>query len=429
MRLSEGATDSVFFEPWDGVWSVLAVDPDATREWRFEAGAGARPAFRPAAMWSELTDLVKSDLPEDLAGWPADLGTPPAFRGGIAGTLGYGARLSIEHLPDRHASASGLPHARISRYPAVAAHHGPSGRWFVLGDVSRAAGWEARLSTPVQAPRARVVGGVSVEMSDAAYAAMVRSVREAIAAGDIFQANVARRWSGTVEGDPLAFYPEVRAVNPSPWGCVHRAPDWCVLSNSPELLLKIRDGRAETRPIAGTHPRGTGAQDDALRQKLSTSLKERAEHLMLLDLARNDLGRFCRLGSVSVPRTMGLEAYSHVWHIVSTVTGEMDDGRTAIDGLRAMFPCGTITGAPRIRCMEIIDELEPVPRGFYTGSTGWISFSGDAEWNVLIRTATAIGQNLSLHAGAGIVWDSDPTREARETVHKASAWLAALGGA
>lgn len=428
MRLSDGSTDSVFFEPWDGVWSVLAVDPDATREWRFEAGNGARPAFRAAAMWNEMAEFVNTDLPEDLSGWPSDLGLPPAFRGGLAGTLGYGARLAIEHLPDRHASTWRLPHARISRYPAVAAHHGPSGRWFLFGELSGCDAWPARLSTAIPAPHARVIGEMSVEMPDADYAAMVRSVREAIAAGDIFQANVARRWSGTVEGDPLAFYPKVRAINPSPWGCVHRAPDWSILSNSPELLLKIRDGQAETRPIAGTHPRGSGAEDETLRQELSASLKERAEHLMLLDLARNDLGRFCRLGSVSVPRVMGLEAYSHVWHIVSTVTGALDAGRTAIDGLRAMFPCGTITGAPRIRCMEIIDELEPVPRGFYTGSTGWISFSGDAEWNVLIRTATAVGQNLSLHAGAGIVWDSDPAREARETVHKASAWLAALGG-
>lgn len=264
-------------------------------------------------------------------------------------------------------------------------------------------------------------------MTDQRYAAMVDAVREEIRAGDVFQANVARRWSGHFEGDALAFYPKVRAINPSPWGCVHRASEWTMLSNSPELLLRLRNGRAETRPIAGTHPRGTGDEDVELRGRLEGSLKERAEHLMLLDLARNDLGRFCRLGSVSVPRVMGLEAYSHVWHIVSTVVGELDPSKTALDALRAMFPCGTITGAPRIRCMEIIDELEPVPRGFYTGSAGWISFAGDAEWNVLIRTATAVGQELSLHAGAGIVWDSDPMREARETAHKAAAWLAALG--
>lgn len=427
MRLSAGSTDSVFFEPWDGAWSVLAVDPGSTREWRFEAGRGPRPAFRAAPMWDEWTEIVRTDLGEDLSGWPSELGQPPAFRGGLAGTLGYGARLSIEHLPDRTSSDRTLPHARVSRFPSVAAQHGPTGRWFVFGDLEVSADWSARLAAPVDTPRARLPRAMEPDMSDAAYAAMVEEVREAIAAGDLFQANVARRWSGEVEGDPLAFYPKVRAINPSPWGCVHRAPDWSILSNSPELLLRIRDGRAETRPIAGTHPRGAGAEDEALRRKLSDSLKERAEHLMLLDLARNDLGRFCRPGSVSVPRVMGLEAYSHVWHIVSTATGELESGRTAIDGLRAMFPCGTITGAPRIRCMELIDALEPVPRGFYTGSTGWISFSGDAEWNVLIRTATAVGRNLSFHAGAGIVWDSDPSREAQETWHKASAWLAALG--
>jgi len=427
LRLSADSADSVFFEPWDGIWSVVAVDPERTLDRGFGAGTGSRPGFVRPRFWSEMTEFVSTDSVEDLAGWPAELGAPPAFRGGLAGSLGYGARLAIEHLPDRHGEASGLPHARISRFPAVAAHHGPTGRWFAFGDLTKIVGWESRLARPAAVPSASMLVPLSPDMDDHAYASMVEAVREEIRAGDVFQANVARRWSGRFEGDALAFYPKVRAINPSPWGCVHRTADWTLLSNSPELLVKLRDGRAETRPIAGTHPRGTGPEDDALRRRLEGSLKERAEHLMLLDLARNDLGRFCRLGSVSVPRVMGLEAYSHVWHIVSTVVGELEAGRTAIDALQAMFPCGTITGAPRIRCMEIIDELEPVPRGFYTGSTGWISFSGDAEWNVLIRTATAIGQNLSIHAGAGIVWDSDPLREARETTHKAAAWLSALG--
>jgi anthranilate/para-aminobenzoate synthase component I len=170
------------------------------------------------------------------------------------------------------------------------------------------------------------------------------------------------------------------------------------------------------------------AQDRALRSRLESSIKERAEHLMLVDLARNDLGRVSAPGSVQVPRFMGLEGYSHVWHIVSTVQGALAEGRDVADALASLFPCGTITGAPRIRCMELIDALEPVPRGLYTGSLGWIGDDGDAEWNVLIRSATARDGVVRFHAGAGIVWDSDPLGEAAETRHKAAAWLAALGG-
>lgn len=426
LRLSGPEGDGLFFEAWDGIWSMIAVDPTRTLEWRFPPAQGPRHAFRPHRQWEDMRDLLQPVDDGPLRDWPSDLGPPPRFRGGLAGTLGYGARLAIEHLPDRHQRMDDPPHARLSRFPLVLGHHGPTGRLFAFGRTEHGADWEERLSRPAPAPIAAVVEGPVVRMSDREYAAMATRVREAIGRGEVFQANVARSWTARVEGDALAFYPRIRAINPSPWGCVHRTPDWTVLSNSPELLLRIREGRAETRPIAGTHPRGDGQADQILRQQLSGSLKEKAEHLMLLDLARNDLGRFCRIGTVEVPRIMGIEAYSHVWHIVSTVEGRIDEGKDAVDALRAMFPCGTITGAPRIRCMELIDELEPLARGFYTGSTGWISDTGDAEWNVLIRSATARAGRLDFHAGAGIVWDSDPEREAGETIHKARAWLSAL---
>jgi anthranilate/para-aminobenzoate synthase component I len=416
----------VFFDLWDGRWSIVAVDPVESRSWRFPPGAGSRPGFRKHPFLSELG--LGGSPRSSLSGWPAELGEPPPFRGGWAGTLGYGTRLALEHLVDRLGASWKGPHARLARYPAVAAHHLRTGTLWVLGDLERARDWDRRLTTSVTVPSVRIRSVPETGLSDAAYARMVEEVRSAIGAGEVFQCNVARRWESPFEGDPLAFYERVRAINPSPWGGVHLCEDWTLLSNSPELLLRVRDRSLETRPIAGTHPRGSDAQDHALRSRLESSPKERAEHLMLVDLARNDLGRVSRPGSVQVPRFMGLEGYSHVWHIVSTVQGRLAEARTAADALASIFPCGTITGAPRIRCMELIDALEPVPRGLYTGSLGWIGEDGDAEWNVLIRSATAQDGLLRFHAGAGIVWDSDPLNEAAETRHKAAAWLAAAGG-
>ena len=416
----------MFFDLWDGRWSIVAVDPVESRSWRFPPGVGARSEFRRHPVHSELG--LGGSPRSSLSGWPGELGVPPPFRGGWAGTLGYGTRLAWEHLPDRLGASWDGPHARLARYPAVAAHHRETGTLWAFGDLERTRNWDRRLATSVAVPSVQALSAPETGLSDAAYSKMVEEVRSAIGAGEVFQCNVARRWECPFEGDPLAFYERVRAINPSPWGGVHLCEDWALLSNSPELLLRVRDRSLETRPIAGTHPRGVDAQDQALRSRLESSPKERAEHLMLVDLARNDLGRVSSPGSVRVPRFMGLEGYSHVWHIVSTVQGDLADGRTAADALASLFPCGTITGAPRIRCMELIDALEPVPRGLYTGSLGWIAEDGDAEWNVLIRSATARDGVLGFHAGAGIVWDSDPLNEAAETRHKAAAWLAAAGG-
>lgn len=427
LRLSRGCAESVFFDLWDNRWSVIAVDPVDSRAWQFPAGTGLRSEFSRRTFLSELG--IGGGPPARVSDWHGGLGDPPAFRGGWAGTLGYGTRLAQEHLPDRLGDLWKGPHARLARYPAVAAHHRETGSLWAFGDLARTSDWDDRLARPSEPPRARILEAPQSGMSDADYARMAQQVRLAIGAGEVFQCNVARRWDGAFQGDPLAFYERVRAINPSPWGGVHLCPDWTLLSNSPELLLRARDGRLETRPIAGTHPRGRDEEDLELRECLESSLKERSEHLMLVDLARNDLGRVSVPGTVLVPRFMGLEGYSHVWHIVSTVRGILENGRTATDALGALFPCGTITGAPRIRCMELIDALEPVPRGLYTGSLGWISDGGDAEWNVLIRSATAREGLISFHAGAGIVWDSDPVREAEETRHKAAAWLAALDGA
>ena len=223
-------------------------------------------------------------------------------------------------------------------------------------------------------------------------------------------------------------YPRLRRANPAPFAALAQFRDQALLSSSPERLLRIQGDRIDTRPIAGTHPRGATPSEDArLAQQLLAHPKERAEHVMLIDLERNDLGRVCRAGSVVVDEYMAVETYAHVHHIVSNVSGRLRPGTTVIDALRAVFPGGTITGCPKLRCMQIIAELEGTPRGAYTGSLGYINRDGSADFNILIRTMTQSGGELSFRAGAGIVADSDAQREVLETRAKARGMLLALG--
>ncbi len=257
-----------------------------------------------------------------------------------------------------------------------------------------------------------------------AYMAGVRRILEYIAAGDIYQANLSHRlefpWpAGT---DPSVYFHALRRINPSPYAAFLGFPDFSIASCSPELLLRARGRRVETRPIAGTRPRGHNpSADERLSGELVLNAKERAEHIMLVDLERNDLGRVCHPGSVRVSEQMVLEKYSHVMHIVSNVQGRLRSGADALDALQALFPGGTITGCPKIRAMEILDELERVPRGPFFGSAGRISASGDVDLNILIRTALIRRGRLALRVGSGIVADSSPSREYEETLHKARA--------
>ena len=265
-------------------------------------------------------------------------------------------------------------------------------------------------------------------MTAGAYEAMVARALERIHAGDIFQANLAQRFTARVEGDALALYRALRRINPSPFACFVRAEDLSIVSCSPERLVRVQEGRVDTRPIAGTRPRGASASEDAIRSlELLLNEKERAEHIMLVDLARNDLGRVCAPGSVAVDELMALEPYSHVMHIVSNVSGRLRRGAGAVDVIRATFPGGTITGCPKVRCMQIIRELEPVARGLYTGSIGWLGFSGALDLNIAIRTILVQGGQASFHVGAGIVADSRPDREYDETLAKGQAMAEALG--
>ncbi len=254
------------------------------------------------------------------------------------------------------------------------------------------------------------------------YLDHIARVQAYIRAGDVFQVNLSRQWHARLQHaeDPADIYARLRASNPAPFAGIARCGDMTIISSSPERLVQVRNGHVRTRPIAGTHPRGADvAEDTALAQGLLRHPKERAEHIMLIDLERNDLGRICEIGSVQVRELMTLESYRYVHHIVSEVAGRLRPGLTPIDVIRAVFPGGTITGCPKVRCMEIIAELEQAPRGPYTGAMGYINRDGSMDLNILIRTLTQRGRDIVFRAGGGIVADSNPERELNETRAKA----------
>lgn len=255
----------------------------------------------------------------------------------------------------------------------------------------------------------------------------VRRAQEHIAAGDIFQAVLSQRFEAPLPVHPFSLYRVLRMVNPSPYMYYLDYGDLKIAGSSPEPLVKLEKGMVETRPIAGTRPRGqTPEEDERLARELQQDEKERAEHIMLVDLARNDLGRICRYGSIEVENLFGVEKYSHVMHMVTRVTGSLGEGRDALDVLAACFPAGTVSGAPKIRAMEIISQLEPCRRGPYAGAIGYFSFSGNLDTCITIRTMVIKGGRVYVQAGAGIVADSRPDREYLETRHKAAALLRTL---
>jgi len=259
------------------------------------------------------------------------------------------------------------------------------------------------------------------------FEAVVEKTKKYIKAGDIFQANLSQRLCAPMRTEPWLLYKTLSGINPSPFACYLDLGDIKIASSSPERLVSVEGSLVETRPIAGTRPRGKdGSEDMELCRELILSEKERAEHIMLVDLERNDLGRVCEYGSVRVDELMALEEYSHVIHIVSNVRGVLRPDKDRFDLIAAAFPGGTITGTPKVRCMEIIDELEPVTRGIYTGSVGYLSFNGDMDLNIVIRTFLIKGDKAYVQVGAGIVADSDPAREYYETLYKAEALLKAL---
>ncbi|GAA0329439.1 aminodeoxychorismate synthase component I [Bacillus carboniphilus] len=265
-----------------------------------------------------------------------------------------------------------------------------------------------------------------VSMTEEQFMEAVEKIREYIAQGDVFQVNLSVRQSKVLSANPFDIYKELRILNPSPYMGYMHTPDFQIVSGSPELLIKKKGREVSTRPIAGTRSRGKDHEEDLqLARELMENEKERAEHVMLVDLERNDIGRVCEYGSVEVNEFMVIEKYSHVMHIVSNVRGTLAVDKDGFDLIEATFPGGTITGAPKIRTMEIIEELEPVQRGIYTGSIGWIGFDGNLELNIVIRTLLAKNGFGHIQAGAGVVIDSNPKHEYKEALKKAAAlWKA-----
>jgi anthranilate synthase component I len=269
--------------------------------------------------------------------------------------------------------------------------------------------------------------GFASTMDEPTFSDAVRRAKDYIAAGDAYQVVLARRLDCSLDAEPFTVYRALRTINPSPYLFYLRLGPTTIVGSSPEVLVRVEGNRVEERPIAGTHPRGaTEAEDQAIEQMMKTDPKERAEHVMLVDLGRNDVGRVTELGSVKVTEFMATERYSHVMHLVSHVVGTLARGADAFDVLRACFPAGTVTGAPKIRAMEIIDEIEPTQRGPYAGAVGYVSYSGNLDSCITIRTIVCHGRRASIQVGAGIVADSDPKTEWLETCSKARGLVLAL---
>jgi anthranilate synthase component 1 len=296
--------------------------------------------------------------------------------------------------------------------------------------VARLDALETLVHAPDPGPAARASNAQWSPVADRPreeFLARVACAQEAIRDGEIYQVVLSQRWTGQLDVDAFEVYRALRMLNPSPYMFYLETREAVVFGASPEMLVRCRGKRVETRPIAGTAARGaTPEEDRALAERLLEDPKERAEHVMLVDLSRNDLGRVSRIGSVKVPRYASIEKYSHVQHIVSEVEGELAAGRTAADALEACFPAGTLTGAPKIRAMELIDELEPVRRGVYGGAVGYLDAAGDLDVAIAIRTAVVEGSECRIQAGAGIVADSVPEAEHRECENKAAALFRAI---
>jgi anthranilate synthase component 1 len=356
--------------------------------------------------------------------------SPLPFIGGWLLYLGYEIASEIEHRLRLPRSSDPVVALAI-RAPAAWIRDRATGQAWLVAE----SGFETLLedfeSRARELPPPRGADAVFHMEEDApeAFLESVRRVLEYIAAGDVYQANLSRAWSGRAASPvtPGRIYQRLRATNPSPFAALLLHGDFACLSSSPERLVSIRGNTVSTRPIAGTRPRGaTPEADAALVRSLLENEKERAEHVMLIDLERNDLGRVCAGGSVRVDEYMGVETYAHVHHIVSNVSGRLRNDVSPVDVIRALFPGGTITGCPKVRCMEIIAELEGVGRGAYTGSIGYLNRDGSCDLNILIRTITAQAGLFKFRAGAGIVADSKPEQELAETRAKAEGLLRAL---
>ena len=406
-----------------------------------EAVAAPEPDEQPLAFVRRLLDGYSAPRLEEL----------PPFHGGAVGFIGYDSVRELERLPDAPPDDLGLPDLALilSRTLVVFDHFAQKAFVIVNAPVGQApdeayedAGrrcdevvelLSAPVSTVAFSPEPPDIEGFECAVEDEEYAGWVETARDHIYAGDIFQVVPSRRFAAPLEGSSFGAYRMLRTLNPSPYmyflsfAATDDHPAFEIAGSSPEPLVRVSGGNVITRPIAGTRGRGrTDEEDAALAAELLADEKERAEHVMLVDLARNDVGRVARYGSVVVDELMAIERYSHVMHIVSNVSGELAEGRTAFDALLACFPAGTVSGAPKVRAMEIIDSLEKTRRGPYAGVVGYFDFAGDLDTCITIRTIVATGGRAYVQAGAGVVADSRPQAEADETRRKAEALLRAV---
>jgi len=417
----------------DLIWDCRGTESRINRAARYDEAAFEVQPGDPLANLRALLAESRIALPEGLPGAAA----------GLYGYLGYDMIRLVEHLPDVNPDPLGLPDAILLRPSVMAVLDGVKGDVILVapawvgGGLSAKAAYAQAAERVMDAQRAleRGVPQASRALGDrrdpgppvsnfakADYLAAVEKAKDYIRAGDIFQVVPAQRWTQGFHEPPFALYRSLRRTNPSPFMFYFNFGGFQVIGASPEILVRVFGGQITIRPIAGTRPRGaTPEEDKAHEVSLLADAKERAEHLMLLDLGRNDVGRVAKIGTVRPTETFIIERYSHVMHIVSNVVGELAEGEDALSAFFAGMPAGTVSGAPKVRAMQIIDELEPEKRGVYGGGVGYFSAGGDMDMCIALRTAVLKDERLYIQAGGGVVYDSDPEAEWMETVHKSNA--------
>ncbi len=417
----------------DLIWRCNGTSSEINRAARYDAEAFTPQEGNPLDTLRALLAESRIDLPDDL----------PQAAAGLFGYLGYDMVRLVEHLPHINPDPLGLPDAVMLRPSVVAVLDGVKGEVTVVSPAWVSDGQSARAAYAQAAERVmdavrdleRAMPTATRDLGDeeppgapvsnfthAGYKQAVESAKDYIRKGDIFQVVPAQRWAQDFRQEPFALYRSLRRTNPSPFMFYFNFGGFQVIGASPEILVRVFGNEVTIRPIAGTRPRGaTPEEDRALEADLLADKKELAEHLMLLDLGRNDVGRVTKIGTVRPTEEFIVERYSHVMHIVSNVVGELHDDKDALDAFFAGMPAGTVSGAPKVRAMEIIDELEPEKRGVYGGGVGYFSAGGDMDMCIALRTAVVQDQTLYIQAGGGVVYDSDPELEYQETVHKSNA--------
>ena len=456
LKLGEARDDTFMLESVTGGevrgrYSVVGLKPDLiwrcrdraveiNREARFDPDAFAIRPEKPLDSLRALIAESRIEMPDDL----------PAIAAGLYGYLGYDMIRLVEHLPDVNPDPLGLPDAVLMRPSVVAVLDGVKGEVTVVAPAFTSSGLSARAAYAQAAERVMdalrdldrapgtgcdlgevaPVGAAVSNFTPDAYRAAVEKAKGYIRAGDIFQVVPSQRWTQSFTLPPFSLYRSLRRTNPSPFMFFFNFGGFHVVGASPEILVRLRDGEVTVRPIAGTRKRGTTPEEDRANElDLIGDPKELAEHLMLLDLGRNDVGRVAKIGTVRPTEEFIIERYSHVMHIVSNVVGQIADGEDALSALLAGLPAGTVSGAPKVRAMEIIDELEPEKRGVYGGGVGYFAANGEMDFCIALRTAVLKDEKLYIQAGGGVVYDSDPEAEFQETVSKSNALRAAAEGA